>query len=144
MSEVLLELAAVTKQYRRGGPLFRRRVSAVDHVSFRIATEPSTIFAIIGESGSGKSTLARMILNIAQPTHGEVRFRGHDVARMRSAAERLAFMRAVQPIFQNPFEAFNPLKRLDHYLFSTARRLGGAAGRREIEERSDEALHSVG
>ena len=35
-------------------------------------------------------------------------------------------MRKVQPIFQNPFEAFNPLKQLDHYLFMTARRFNGA------------------
>ena len=31
-------------------------------------------------------------------------------------------MHEVQPIFQNPFEAFNPLKRVDRYLFMTARR----------------------
>ena len=35
----------------------------------------------------------------------------------------MAFMHKVQPIFQNPFEAFNPLKRLDRYLFMTARPL---------------------
>ena len=29
----------------------------------------------------------------------------------------MAFMAQVQPIFQNPFEAFNPLKRVDRYLF---------------------------
>ena len=27
----------------------------------------------------------------------------------------------MQPIFQNPFEAFNPLRRVDRYLFMTAR-----------------------
>ena len=32
----------------------------------------------------------------------------------------------VQPIFQNPFEAFNPLKRVDRYLLMTARRFAGA------------------
>ena len=41
-------------------------------------------------------------------------------------ATRLDFMRQVQPIFQNPFEAFNPLKRVDRYLFMTARRFAGA------------------
>ncbi len=30
-------------------------------------------------------------------------------------------MKEVQPVLQNPFEAFNPLKRFDHYLFETAR-----------------------
>ena len=37
-------------------------------------------------------------------------------------------MRPVQPIFQNPFEAFNPMKRVDRYLFVTARRIGRRRG----------------
>ena len=75
------------------------------------------IFAIIGESGSGKTTLARMILNLAAPTDGTIRFRGADVTTNPHESRRMAFMRQVQPIFQNPFEAFNPLKRIDRYLF---------------------------
>jgi peptide/nickel transport system ATP-binding protein len=56
----------------------------------------------------------------------------------------MAFMRQVQPIFQNPFEAFNPLKRIDRYLFVSARRFAGARGRVEIEAKADKALHQVG
>lgn len=32
-------------------------------------------------------------------------------------------MKEVQPVLQNPFEAFNPLKRVDRYLFEMARNL---------------------
>ena len=32
------------------------------------------------------------------------------------AAERMQFRRAVQPIFQDPFAAFNPFYRIDHVL----------------------------
>lgn len=53
-------------------------------------------------------------------------------------------MAEVQPIFQNPFEAFNPLKRLDRYLFMTAERFGGAAGRSAAEGQADAALRQVG
>ena len=49
-------------------------------------------------------------------------------------------MRQVQPIFQNPFEAFNPLKRVDRYLFMTARRF--ASG--DAEQGADKALRQVG
>jgi peptide/nickel transport system ATP-binding protein len=49
----------------------------------------------------------------------------------------------VQPIFQNPYEAFNPLKRVDRYLYATARRLAGV-GRRDVDRVCDEALHKVG
>jgi peptide/nickel transport system ATP-binding protein len=53
-------------------------------------------------------------------------------------------MRAVQPIFQNPFEAFNPLKRVDRYLYASARRFAAAAGKVEAERLADTALHQVG
>jgi len=53
-------------------------------------------------------------------------------------------MRQVQPIFQNPFEAFNPLKRIDHYLFVSAKRFAGARSRSDGETKADKALHQVG
>jgi ABC-type oligopeptide transport system ATPase subunit len=139
----LIELAHVGKTFTRGGLLSAERIQAVEDVSFRIGADDAVIFTIIGESGSGKSTLARMILNIERPTSGAIRFRGRDLSSIRSNAERVAFMAAVQPIFQNPFEAFNPLKRLDHYLHVTARRFSGAEGA-TVERRSDEALRQVG
>ena len=61
-----------------------------------------------------------MILNLAVPTDGAIRFLGADVTAIRANRERMAFMRQVQPIFQNPFEAFNPLKPIDRYLFVSA------------------------
>ncbi|MFI5015800.1 MAG: ABC transporter ATP-binding protein [Hyphomicrobiales bacterium] len=144
MTGALLELAHVSKTYGRGGLFASRRVNAVQDVSFRLEAGRAVIFTIIGESGSGKSTIARMILNITQPTSGVLTFRGRDLATIRGMAARRDFMREVQPIFQNPFEAFNPLKRLDHYLFSTARRLAGVADRSTAERLADEALHAVG
>jgi peptide/nickel transport system ATP-binding protein len=113
-------------------------------VSLRLEAGEPEIFAVIGESGSGKTTLARMILNLSTPTDGTIRFLGADVTRMRTNRDRMAFMRQVQPIFQNPFEAFNPLKRIDRYLFVSARRFAGARGRVDIEVRADKALHQVG
>ena len=35
-------------------------------------------------------------------------------------------MAKVQPVFQNPFEAFNPLTKIDEYLFATAHRFCNA------------------
>jgi ABC-type glutathione transport system ATPase component len=143
VSGALIELVNVRKSFTRGGLLSHRRVQAVDDVSFRIAADDPVIFTIIGESGSGKSTLARMILNITPPTSGSIVFRGRDLSTIRGGADRTAFMAAVQPIFQNPFEAFNPLKRLDHYLHVTARRFTGAKGQ-AVEQRTDEVLRQVG
>jgi peptide/nickel transport system ATP-binding protein len=53
-------------------------------------------------------------------------------------------MSKVQPVFQNPFEAFNPLKRVDRYLASTAKRFLGLKNKTEIDAAMDGALQKVG
>jgi ABC-type glutathione transport system ATPase component len=139
----LLSLERVTKTYSSGGLLARATFNAVDDVSFVLDTSRPEIFAIIGESGSGKTTVARMILNMVSASGGAIRFRGKDLATIRGRQARLDFMRQIQPIFQNPYEAFNPLKRVDRYLYATARHLA-RVGRGEMESVCDEALRKVG
>ena len=139
----LLKLDHVSKMFVRGGLLSAHRIAAVRDVSFTIAADKAEILTVIGESGSGKSTLARMILGIHMPTAGTLELHGRNVAKA-SRAERRAFKAMVQPIFQNPFEAFNPLKKLDRYLFMTAERFGGAAARELAETAADAALKKVG
>ena len=143
-SAPLLDVDRVSKVFTRGGLLSRERVRAVDDLSFRLEAGRPEIFSIIGESGSGKSTLARMILRIETPSDGRLRFRGTDLSLIRGRSARLAFMAQVQPIFQNPFEAFNPLKPLDHYLFMTARRFNGATDEAAALRMADSALVQVG
>ena len=143
MSAALLDVDNVVRTYSTG--LFaRRRVTAVDGVSLRLDAARPEIFTIVGESGSGKTTLARMILNMIAPSAGTIRFDGTDLATIRGGRARLAFMKRVQPIFQNPFEAFNPMKRLDRYLFVTARRMVGLSDEAAIADAADAALLSVG
>jgi peptide/nickel transport system ATP-binding protein len=138
----LLRLDNVSKTFGRGGLLSAQRVEAVKNVSFALEDRPE-IFTIIGESGSGKTTLARMVLGMQMPTSGTLAFEGRAVATA-AGRERRDFMAKVQPIFQNPFEAFNPLKRIDRFLFLTAQRFGGAARGAGAEVAVDAALTRVG
>jgi ABC-type oligopeptide transport system ATPase subunit len=138
----LLRLDDVCKTFSRGGLLSAQRIDAVKNVSFTVAADRPEIFAIIGESGSGKTTLARMILGMHEPTSGRLEFEGMPVATA-SGPERHDFMAKVQPIFQNPFETFNPLKRIDRFLFLTAQRFGGVTSR-NAEAAADAALKRVG
>lgn len=144
MNRNLLELASVSKSFPIGGLFSRRRIEAVKSVSFALAGSVPEIFTIIGESGSGKSTIAKMILGNEIATGGAVTFDGRDVSTIRSRHDREAFMARVQPIFQNPFEAFNPLTPVDQYLFATARRFRKARALAEAHRLSDEALQRVG
>ena len=143
MSTPLLQVSHVVRTYAKGG-VFGQSARAVDDVSFDVAASGPEILAIIGESGSGKTTLARMILGTVRASAGSIRFKDLDLADVRSRRERLAFMRQVQPIFQNPFEAFNPLKRLDRYLFMTARHFANAGSDEAAQAGADSALRQVG
>ncbi|WGF86758.1 ABC transporter ATP-binding protein [Marinivivus vitaminiproducens] len=144
MTAPLLQVDTVGKTYTSGGLFGTARNRAVDQVSFELLADRPEIFTIIGESGSGKTTLSRMILNMVTPSDGRIVFDGRDLATIRRDRNRRAFMARVQPIFQNPFEAFNPLKRVDRYLYMTARSFTGAKATAEIERAADMALQRVG
>ncbi|WP_441235210.1 ABC transporter ATP-binding protein [Bradyrhizobium sp. 930_D9_N1_4] len=144
MNDLLLDVMEVSRSFVRGRLLSRETIVAVNKVSFQLASRRPEILAIIGESGSGKTTLARMILNMETPTGGRVRLDGVDLAAIRGSASRMAFMHKVQPIFQNPFESFNPLKRVERYLLMTRRRFSGTTGEGTVAAAVDAALHKVG
>ncbi len=71
-------------------------------------------------------------------------FEGRDLATIKSRGEFMDFMKKVQPVFQNPFETFNPLRRVEEYLFDTAINFGMAQNRRDAAPIVDEALRQVG
>src|SRR3979490_2180145 len=55
-----------------------------------LTVEGRGMTAIIGPSGTGKSTLIRCINRLVNPTAGEIRFRGQDLARLKGREWRAA------------------------------------------------------
>jgi oligopeptide transport system ATP-binding protein len=93
--------------YSRGWLFNRQRgfIRAVDGVSFTVH-ERETL-GLVGESGCGKSTTARAILNLVQPTGGEVYWEGERIDGFGDR-EMLPYRRNMQMIFQDPFASLNP------------------------------------
>ncbi|MDR3511741.1 MAG: ABC transporter ATP-binding protein [Caulobacteraceae bacterium] len=60
------------------------RLTAVDGVSFEV--RPGEIVGLVGPNGAGKTTTINMVLGVLQPTAGQVRIAGIDLARHRSQA----------------------------------------------------------
>src|SRR5512136_2834722 len=128
--EQLLAVNGITKEFHIGGLFSGVTFTAVNAAYFELSATTPEIFTLAGESGSGKTTLARLILHDLEPTSGSIVYKGDDVTSIKSRKERMQFMEHVQPIFQNPFEAFNPLKRVETYLYATALNFGLAKNRK--------------
>jgi peptide/nickel transport system ATP-binding protein len=140
----LYDLQHAVVEFHIGGILERTRLIAVNDVSFSLSSEKPEIFTLAGESGSGKTTLSRLLLGDLSPTSGKIYFEGRDLSKMHNRAEFIAFMKKVQPVFQNPFETFNPLRRVEGYLFDTAINFGMARTQSEAADVADHALRQVG
>jgi oligopeptide transport system ATP-binding protein len=85
------------------------QVHAVDNISFTINRQET--FALVGESGCGKTTTARLILNLIEPSSGEVFVDGENVLekfRSKDKEEVLRMRRKMQMIFQNPYGSLDP------------------------------------
>ena len=143
MAEKLLDIDHVSKEFRIGGMLSRKKILATDDVSLSIDAGKPVILSIVGESGCGKSTLCKMILRLYTADKGKITLLGHDYADKRSYDPK-QFKLDVQPIFQNPFETFSMRKTVDTYLYNTALRLGICKNRAEADKLIDETLHNVG
>ncbi|GJD47826.1 Glutathione import ATP-binding protein GsiA [Methylobacterium crusticola] len=106
----VLATKALEKTYG-GGLLGRagRTVRALDGVT--VALQPGETLGIVGESGSGKSTLARCIARFVDPTGGEIRLDGEDIAGLSVRALH-PHRRRVQVIFQDPYRSLNPRRRV--------------------------------
>jgi peptide/nickel transport system ATP-binding protein/oligopeptide transport system ATP-binding protein len=92
----------------RSHGLIRRvvgQVQAVDGVSFQVGEGSS--LGLVGESGCGKSTTGRAITRLYEPTGGEIRFEGKDIAQV-SEKNLKPIRREIQMIFQDPYTSLNP------------------------------------
>jgi len=110
----LIEVKSLVKYfpvYSRGVLLKKEvgKVHAVDGISFDIKRQET--FALVGESGCGKTTTARLILNLIEPTSGEIFFEGENIVEKFQSAgkqEKLRLRRKMQLIFQNPYGSLDP------------------------------------
>jgi peptide/nickel transport system ATP-binding protein len=103
----ILDLSEVTKVYHVWEGLFGRSgdpVVALDR--FSMAVHPGEIYGLVGQSGSGKTTVSRLIVGLEKPDSGWITFAGEPVIGL-GGRRRKAFTRALQLIFQDPYQSLN-------------------------------------
>ncbi|MCW6653089.1 ATP-binding cassette domain-containing protein [Aerococcaceae bacterium NML210727] len=139
MTQPMIEVRNL-KQYYNAGTA--REMRAVDDVSFQIY--PGETFGLVGESGSGKSTIGRAIVNLLQPTSGDVIFQGQSAKDRQTTKERLAFNKEVQMIFQDPYASLNPRMKVRDIIAEGIDVHGLATNRQERRQRVNDLLDAVG
>jgi len=102
-----------------------------------LRVEAGEVFALVGPSGVGKTTLLRCASFLLRPDGGVVRFGGREAPDEPGAA--LALRRRIGFVAQNPCL----FRGTASYNVSFGLCVRGVEGR-ELEERTDEALESVG
>ncbi|WP_121743477.1 ABC transporter ATP-binding protein [Natronorubrum halophilum] len=155
-TEPLLEVRNLEKHFSAGDGLFgnlsltrtdggsltleRRYVKAVDGVSFTI-NRGETV-GLVGESGCGKSTVARTVMQLLEPTGGEVYFDGHPLHDLGKSEIR-SLRQEMQIIFQDPKSSLNPRKTVGQIIGRGMEKHGIATGD-EKRERIETLLERVG
>ncbi|WP_435348474.1 dipeptide ABC transporter ATP-binding protein [Haloarchaeobius sp. HRN-SO-5] len=120
--------------------LTKRTVKAVDGVDFDIY--PGETVGLVGESGCGKSTVARTVLQLLEPTDGEVYFDDVPLHEL-GGSEIRSLRREMQMIFQDPGSSLNPRKTVGH-IVGRAMQTHGVATGEEKERRVEALLERVG
>jgi ABC-2 type transport system ATP-binding protein len=128
-----VEVLDLRKQFTRRTGRRRRRVTALDGVSFSLA--PGECVAILGQNGSGKSTLVRALSTLLLYDGGRARVFGHDVAAEARAVRRLVNRVSVEASF---FKRLSATENLSY-----AARFYGLAPA-ETRRRIPEILAAVG
>jgi peptide/nickel transport system ATP-binding protein len=134
-----LTVSNVSKGYRVRGR-DRRKVTAVDDVSFTIA--PGAAVGLVGASGSGKSTLARLITGSERPSAGSITFGPTNVGRLRAGGLR-RLHHQVQMVFQDPYGALNPLHTVEYTVMRPCQNFLGLPAT-QARRRVSELLETVG
>ncbi|SHJ24492.1 oligopeptide transport system ATP-binding protein [Dethiosulfatibacter aminovorans DSM 17477] len=104
----ILEIKNLKKYFPLKSGFFQKvtaHVKAVDDVSMEI--EKGEILGLVGESGCGKTTLVNTVLNLIEPTAGEVVFDGKSMYKL-SKNELRDMRKYIQIVFQDPFWSLNP------------------------------------
>ena len=140
---VILKTEGLNKVYRQGGLVQARQVRALNDVNITVESDRPVVIAVVGESGSGKTTLAKTLLRLETPKSGRAIVYDQVVAGKGATPSKGEFLGLVQPIFQNPFEAFSRYRPVEAYLHETARRVAGMDPS-QAEAAVADALHSVG
>jgi oligopeptide transport system ATP-binding protein len=143
MNQPLIEVTNLKKYFPIKKGIFSRiagYVKAVDGLDFTIYKGET--LGLVGESGCGKSTTGRAILQLLEPTEGEVKYEGKNLVGMNTGELR-KLRKDMQMVFQDPYASLDPRLTVGD-IIAEPLEIHNIAQGKEKDRRIDELLNVVG
>lgn len=104
--ELLLETKNITKVFPASK---KRQLKANNNIS--LSLYQGETLGIVGESGCGKSVFVKQLMQLEEPTSGQILFKGQDITGLKGEKQRQN-RRHIQMVFQDPATAFSPRMKI--------------------------------
>ncbi len=130
-NNTLFEAKNLVKKFGHG----KKQVLALDNLNFDI--EDGEIITLVGGSACGKSVLAKHMLGFLKPSSGQFLYKGKPITNQTEHWQE------VQPIFQDPFSAFNQFFSIRSQLEDSFNIFYNKPSKEEVKERVDLGLLAV-
>ena len=137
LENLRLALPDMTRKPALGAAPLREILKGID-----LNLDAGETLGIVGESGSGKTSLGRTIMRLYQPTEGEIRFDGQNIAYLDERQLRPLRPR-FQMVFQDPQSSLNPRRTVGDIVAQPLLAYGRVGSRAEGRERAAALLRQV-
>lgn len=134
--DVILEVNNISKQFKASR---NRMLTACDDINLQVLKGKT--LGIVGESGCGKSTLARILIQLENPTCGEIIFEGKNILFFNKKEKRNN-RKKIQMVFQDPLASFNPKMKIIDILTEPLLNFG-MISKKDKEEKALKLLEMV-
>lgn len=104
----LMRIDQLSVQFKQARVGFRRSPPLVVLKDIHLTVRQGETVALIGESGSGKTTLAKTVVELVEKSSGQIQYPAGDTN--------------VQMVFQDPYAAFNPRRRMGDSLLEAIKK----------------------